>query len=121
MSSDIKRFVTSLAISTRLKELGCKQDSIFYWIKDLNGENLRIVKLSKHNMPIDGDDALFCSAYTVGELGEILEHEVPEYDYSNELWYFNGFGNKIETIYIDEYIKTEANARGTILIKKLEL
>jgi len=59
--------VCSLGLAKRLKELGVKQESYFYWLKD--GNEWRIF-VSQSNYT-DG-----FSAFTVAELGEMLGAEV---------------------------------------------
>ena len=60
--------LTSLELSKRLKELGVKQESLFYWNtrkeKVLAGYHLPVA-------PVDFKDK-FVSAFTVAELGEML-------------------------------------------------
>jgi len=88
---ELKNQVVSLEFAKKLKELGFKQDSLFYWQKwtqsdwklnhysDFNGINkngeievdgLVIVR----DIANDTDDA--CSAYTSTELGEMLKPEI---------------------------------------------
>lgn len=83
--------LTSLEPSKRLKELGFKQESLFYWQKwtqsdwklsyhkDFDGINhkgqvevdgLEIIR----DIANDTDDA--CSAYTIAELGKMLKPEI---------------------------------------------
>lgn len=60
--------VTNLELSKKLKELGVKQNSFFYWITWDDGDT----KL--HNYSGEGQDLVgdYCSAFTCSELGEIL-------------------------------------------------
>lgn len=67
--------VCSLELSKRLKELGVKQKSLFYWIrvetenKNIDGFGLTyIINIFK---PIQNFKEIY-SAFTVSELGEIL-------------------------------------------------
>lgn len=70
--------VVSLELSKKLKELGVKQESLFYWSDaDVYTEekgwtvNYRS-KITKR----DGVELDWYSAYTVAELGEMLPHSV---------------------------------------------
>lgn len=69
---ELKNQVVSLELSQRLKELGVKQESLFYWT-GLNGENfLMIVKdFEGESIPENRKDN-FISAFTSSELGEML-------------------------------------------------
>jgi len=65
----------SLELALEMKELGAKQDSIFYWIQQGNyindwSEAFIIPKKERdtYDPTLEGD----CSAYTVAELGEML-------------------------------------------------
>lgn len=74
--------VTSLELSKRLKELGFKQESLFYWIEQSDGiivnrslamykENGCDLKILWGKFTLYGDYEKY-SAYTVAELGEML-------------------------------------------------
>jgi len=63
----IEEQVTSLKLSKRLKALGVKQESIFYWRKTSLGD-YEATDRSNVYMPKD----TFYSAFTVAELGELL-------------------------------------------------
>lgn len=70
----IESHVTSLELSKRLKELGVKKESIFYWVKHgLNvvtcEENWQLEILT-HNLRSIPD--YYIPAYLASELGEIL-------------------------------------------------
>ncbi|MFP5263718.1 MAG: hypothetical protein ACLGJB_17700 [Blastocatellia bacterium] len=60
----LEQQVTSLELSKKLKELGVKQDSLFYWV---DGKLEYINEVGGIN--IAKDDV---SAFTVAELGEML-------------------------------------------------
>jgi hypothetical protein len=105
--------VVSLDLAKRLKELGVKQESLFYW----------------HDSEVISDDSRLrvpedVSAFTVAELGEMLpvNSETKRIAVTNEWycrfrhWKANGHG-------YDEYqqdAKTEADARAKMLIYLLE-
>lgn len=59
--------VCSLDLAKKLKELGVKQSSIFYWIK----EHEPYVWYNSSNYPMN-TLKFFYSAFTVAELGELI-------------------------------------------------
>lgn len=121
---------TSLELSKRMKELGFKQDSLFYWRTDWyeGGEKKDIYQLVDERHANYAPASLsyhyeLISAYTVAELGEML----PEIcsSYWEERFAING---KKFKVYCCEFIgdnehsefytqdDTEANARAKMLI-----
>lgn len=83
--------VTSLEISKRLKELGVKQESVFFWAKTklVKKEWVWHLRLSiddssgQFATPFDlteitGKDNPACSAFTVAELGDMLPEVIIE-------------------------------------------
>ena len=68
--------VVSLELAKKLKELGVKQESLFYWT-ELNGEPfLMIVKdFEGESIPEDRKDK-FISAFTVSEIFPLLADEI---------------------------------------------
>ncbi len=65
----IKDQVTSLVLSKKLKRLGVKQESLWYWRKLMYEEwELADVK------PTLYEEKFICSAFTVAELGKLLPH-----------------------------------------------
>lgn len=66
----LEQQVCSLELAKKLKELGVKQESLFYWIESYDPEDannggwsvIRLMKPNKYNY----------SAFTVAELGEML-------------------------------------------------
>ena len=75
----IDAHVTSLALSRRLKELGCKQESSFYWIKinNITSEHI-VIMISGDNY----DKYYVESAYLLTELLEMLPQEINGYFYT---------------------------------------
>jgi len=132
----LKNQVCSLELSKRLKELGVKQESLFYWIKaGLNvstcEENWQIEYII-HNLEKIPDHMI--SAFTVAELGEILPHTIkatPDLPYFQDetadfdLYYnknghpFYKFDQLIICLNYDEN-ETEANDRAKMLIYLIE-
>lgn len=113
--------VTSLKLSKRLKELGVKQESLFYWEwqegNDYDGWNLQY--------PLDGDVAAdnkrYLSAFTVAELGEMLPSIVDgkffQYDKSDLT---HRIGYYLAELFWTQVADTEADARAKMLCYLLE-
>ena len=117
----IKQQVINLKLSKKLKKLGVKQESLFYWQTkhhSLRKNQARMIRASiafakKHNL---------VSAFTVAELGEMLKNwELDNSLVTPELPYYK---NKRWIIIIrgryqgDD--KSEANARAKMLIYLIE-
>lgn len=121
--------VSNLELSKRLKELGVKQESLWYWNQDTAYRKPHIspkpegdwaeYNITKHN---------YVSAFTVAELGEMLPKEIIR-EGELPIWLYLGYlDNKWEVTYCVDvggqqlsqyvYIKedTEANARAKMLI-----
>lgn len=132
--------VVSLDIAKRLKELGVKQESLFWWLdfdntacttKDGKGfETHRFQALYDEPMLFDMEERDHIgihdkySAFTVAELGQLLrDHTYREnlvgfptpnrVDEKGEGWQINKLGGIIDC-------STEADARGKCLIYLLE-
>lgn len=132
----LEQQVTSLEISKKLKELGVKQESYFWW--ELQHENVlstgsvlrvpsKIVDVHYYNGTSPKTD--FVSAFTVAELGEMLpeEIEIKEQSYWLETgkaignqWVIGYRKNGTRDMYYSNSDDTEANARGKMLIYLLE-
>lgn len=121
--------LTSLALSKRLKELGVKQESIFYW--DALSPTAYIIKFFPYHCP----GLEHYSAFTVAELGELLPGEIEKYrkqynvfDYfyirfiKNEDQYFSTYylGPEEEEKLIEFKDHSEANVRALMLIYLIE-
>ncbi len=116
----LEQQVVSLDIAKRLKELGVKQESLFY--HDTTLEKIawsRDIALA----PVDFGDR-YISAFTVAELGEMLPRYVVKGGYTNELkvirssvWRFY-YGEEI--FFTAGNDDTEADARGKMLVYLLE-
>lgn len=120
----LEQQVTSLSLSKRLKELGVKQESLFWWMP--YEDKYEIVRLLEKSVR-DWEDKPegTCSAFTVAELGEVLPTE------SREGWLTctRNRGNIWEVGYaisgegfVNGYMSdvSEANARAKMLIYLLE-
>ncbi len=115
--------VCSFGLAKKLKELGVKQDSYFYWVITTDGPAIK--SLNEDDKYMLGDS--YRSAFTVAELGELLplgylsirtmggtanDTEIKPYWLAyNEL---DGIDDKYQMEL------TEANARSKMLIHLLE-
>lgn len=108
--------VCSLKLAKRLKELGVKQESQFYWINPPNAFPwyLRWIKTNGRPSQTMLDDGRAVSAFTVAELGEMLP-DIETYKVSNAWNIKNPMeGNPGVSGYV------EADARAKMLIYLLE-
>lgn len=80
--------VVSLEYAKRLKELGVKQESLFYW-KELQGNWC----IDYCNKPWEEFNERWCSAFTIAELGEMLpwSFEIMKCEEYYSVWYKNIF------------------------------
>jgi hypothetical protein len=146
----LEQQVLSLELAQKLKELGVKQDSLFYWVK---GDKQRGVcpdcrkaggllpecaycggtgkDIEKQNYYLYGqlevwqeDRIKDCSAFTVAELGEMLPMEYMSIKDGGDRWFGVGWGALwgFEMIkYPDPIVSNlEADCRAKILIYLLE-
>lgn len=122
---NLEEQVCSLELSKKLKELGVKQESQFYWIE---GEKEHYLCMKRNtiyydinnliplNLKLCKDDKIY-SAFTVAELGEILPVFYKSHKFF-DLWYCE---------YTDQYnhvdrctAETEADARAKMKIYLIE-
>lgn len=97
VQDEIKKQVCSFELSKKLKEIGLPQDSLFYWLKDNDG-NLSIALIGDFKTwQIHEENSL--SAYTSHELGEFLK----------------SIGFMLPARYTKEH-RNEADARAQLLI-----
>lgn len=128
----IEQQVTSLEISKRLKELGVKQESLFWWeqIKTAGKNEWTNWQVAFVNNSPHYNDGRTVSAFTVAELGEMLPSEIANEYLScyrvhllhgttdeHDEWEC-GYGKALAERYFTA--DTEADARGLILIHLLE-
>ena len=123
----LEQQVCSLELSQKLKELGVKQESCFYWVKYPNGWAIapeRYVELR----PTEYGET---SAFTVAELGDMLPVELQIYTYPVQIGSPSYERHKMEWCCIHEegndegrdikmFCHTEADARAKMLIYLLE-
>ena len=75
----LEQQVTSLDLSKRLKELGVKQDSLWYWGERTFANGVDVIDKEKAN---SSAWVKVCSAFTVAEHGEALPSSIKT-DYSS--------------------------------------
>jgi hypothetical protein len=123
----LEQQVTSLELSKNLKELGVKQESLFYWEglqTDVDKMRWRINRANKNHNPCK------YSAFTVAELGEMLPFKIIFGD--AVLWletskfllcwtvqYTGVAGTLKNPCVMDEPIKTRAKTEADARIKML--
>ena len=123
---DLKNQVTSLELSKKLKELGVKQDSLFYL--DVKSGDIHY-GFPSGNISKDEIGKRFISAFTVAELGEILPREInipfkngKPRDSNNPLRIIRGVGWRV--IYVKpkgvaEYFETQDENLSNSMAKML--
>lgn len=123
--------VCTLEQAKRLKELGVKQDSFWYWGKgffykgEYNQRLFAINELRKY-YPGEAIQEGFTSAFTVAELGELYRQKMPNH-FITVAYYFDIDKDCNDGIVINGEMsvqyrgKTEAEARANLLIHILEV
>ncbi len=113
--------VVELELSKRLKELGVKQESLFYWWdgNDVNDEGYCVSRIEiEHNNNAPSNFDVY-SAFTVAELGEMFPPSC-SYNYMDESgWYMSVIFPLSKWNQMYPCVK-EANARAKMLIYLLE-
>ena len=104
--------VTSLELSKKLKELGVKQESLFYWQMLPNGEFFLRAGTATFN-----GCKIIASAFSVAEIGEMLPNCTQSWCVEKEwICIF-----KCVSGFMDEfYGNTEADSRTKLLIHLIE-
>lgn len=121
----LEQQVCSLELAKKLKELGVKQESLFYCVIDLMGGGLEN-ELKYGEMPEDHYSWSFASAFTVAELGEILKKHgnfISGYGLDTEKEYYCTRVSLPEfEIWSENFVEadTEADARAKMLVYLLE-
>lgn len=103
MYMELEKQVCSLELAKRLKKLGAKQESVFYWVDYKSAWCLR----EKAIQPQD------CSAFTVAELGDMLPKLLKTICSKDGNWW----------VHTDDWsccANTEADARANMLIYLIE-
>lgn len=120
--------VCSLELAKRLKELGVKQESLFYWdiVETISGLTANALSF----LPVSHQSTKYYSAFTVAELGNTILKNFNEFAQgwqdSESQWLFTygdrGTGYMIEGcgkfFFSDEPL--EVNARAELIIYLLE-
>jgi hypothetical protein len=130
---ELSKQVCSLDLAKRLKELGVKQESLYYWIDNGIGDEVAWMLVNEKHAVDETEgisveafiESAKCSAFTCGELGEMLPITIVQNNVSYELrmkreW-FNGKLNwfvqyKDGDSFIQQQADTEADARAKCLI-----
>lgn len=123
--------VVSLGLAKKLKELGVKQESLFYWT-----ENGQLVTTDQYDdflewvdtvgKPADFSVEKHYAAFTVAELGEMFPgNDGENYYMTNKgmmgrLWYCSLVNMVTDKAVYTEEADTEADARAKMLIYLLE-
>lgn len=112
--TSMEAHTTSLSLSKRLKELGVKQESQFYWDKE--GELFQPMKFIEDNQYIE------CSAFLSSELGELLPDLVgyrlrasTRHFKKWEVYYEGKHHPYVDSDYPTFRATTECEARGLML------
>lgn len=134
--------VCSLELSKKIKELKVKQDSLWYFIHFEAGWTLQSIKQVNNNLKAHrkmGDNMFAInalsefwrddciSAFTVAELGELLNKKLKHNYYINGCFYLKSAESNVYSIEFTQQLnegnlsrvtedKTEANARAKMLI-----
>lgn len=107
--------VCSLELSRRLKELGVKQESLFYWVNCKSGAKIYFEGQIDYITAFIIEESELFSAYTVAELAEILPVMVQSYKSFKEHW--ECVYDPLEIGFVE---KTEADTRAKMLIHFLK-
>jgi hypothetical protein len=122
--------VCSLELSKKLRELGVKQESLFYWtvtMPDPTGEtwSYDLAYVDTYYIQSPGD--IEASAFTVAELGEMLPQPcislVMENWLNNPESKYKCYDSTVENWFMVDrkvYASTEADARAKMLIYLIE-
>jgi len=116
--------VCSLELSKRLKELGVKQESLFWHCVNVGSGNVVLLHAIGTNGEASGET---CSAFTASELGEMLcSYNIVTSKYkkgSKYIWevYVQDVAMRINKTYEPSHIAdTETDARAKMLIHLIE-
>jgi hypothetical protein len=120
----LEQQVCSLELATRLRDLGVKQESYFWWYPyPGKGDVIVPDPWKKQNGGL-----VYTSAFTVAELGEMLPYRVEQRwltmsrcaPIEKNRWIIGYCKNKIEDVKFVQQEATEADARAKMLIYLLE-
>jgi hypothetical protein len=112
----LEQQVVSLELARKLKELGMKQESLFYWLdmRDSNWKSWILDNATPEQLRLFPEQ--YVSAFTVAELGEINKAtaECAWNEQEQEWIVYKENGARLDTA------NTEADARAKMLIYLLE-
>jgi hypothetical protein len=115
----LEQQVCSIELARKLRELGVKQTSFFYWkTRDLGSSRPHLV--ARNSPFVISQGIIQASAFTVAELGEMLPKEYRSHKSfepqpaSDEIWVIDG---KADGLF---YAATEADARAKMLVYLIE-
>ncbi len=114
MSLKFEQGVCNKDLAKRIKELGVKQDSLWAWERFNTGEDDLSLQMGSKNQ----SENEYYSAFTVAELGELLEHYT-SYIHFMPNWKYHSWKVQLENKEIARTY-TEADARAKMLIYLLE-
>lgn len=111
---ELSKQVVSLELAEKLKDLGIKQESLFYWFPHREMETHELIEWKIIQNTGGSDES--CSAFTVAELGEML----PNYFVSGRI--NDNYQVEVPFEVPRKYreAKTEADARAKCLIYLIE-
>jgi hypothetical protein len=124
----IEQQVVSLELAEKLKQLGVKQESAFYWSR-INGKFVQLLAERECQYELTENDGVErYSAFTVAELGEmipcdwqVIAHDDCWVGYKVEAWSQRGRGPFLDVLKNSSVLaETEAVARAKMLIYLLE-
>lgn len=130
----LEKQVCSLELAKKLKELGVKQESIFYWTRSYTRKTGVFQADSKYYLAYSKNKKYYaeyeCSAFTVAELGEMLPEEIEKDGFvytwlpskeDGTYWFsYSRMNENKEGVGYNQYADTEADARAKMLIYLLE-
>jgi len=107
---NLEKQVVSLELAKKMKELGFKQESLWWWRKLFN-DSYKIQ--SDHDLI--KDIGVYFSAYTVAELGEMLPHTIGDNTWLQWTKAVNGYNEICESL---AYVKwEEENSLGQVFLE----
>ncbi len=110
---EIENQVCNLELAKKLKELGFKQDSLWWWDKEKNG----LLPHGYFGLTVKENPKRYISAFTVTELGEMLPMGYASWHkyYDKDDWVCESGDENHHQL-----AKTEADCRAKMLIYLIE-
>jgi len=130
---NLEQQCVSLEMARKLRELGIKQQSLFYWVK-VEIENVAMYGIKYIVDMFDEKDKFkeIYSAFTAAELGEMLPYSIKDED-GNSCYFIQDKFNECHRVsfadfsdgecspYIEVKGETEANIRAKMLIHLIKI